>query len=287
MSPSDRESKSLLATQQWMLSAITAPSGLAEGLERARQLFGGEAADIVATPPGVSLESRLNIYARGYWLRLLACLRADYPALQRLLGDPLFEFFARAYLNQHPPQSYSLNDLGAGFPAFLRRSQRAAPQAARVGALRFACDLARLEHARAIASRSAGSERRHVDAPDPIRLMIDDDHMVEIPDTTRLLTTRFPVGAFRPWLIGESSDRSPASSTSFVVVARSNFRVTVVSLTNWQFYLLAHARHQPRPLQACLQAAARRTTLSAGELRASAAFWLPSAQTAGLVIVSQ
>ena len=92
------DSSDLASTQRWMIAAITAPGGLPEGLAQALKAYNQTIEDVIIAPPGISPHSRLDIYAQGYWLRLFACLKADYPSLQRLLGEPLFEFFARAYL---------------------------------------------------------------------------------------------------------------------------------------------------------------------------------------------
>lgn len=42
--------------------------------------------------------ARLDIYARGYVLRLLECLRAEFPILLALVGDQVFEMFASSYV---------------------------------------------------------------------------------------------------------------------------------------------------------------------------------------------
>jgi hypothetical protein len=82
----------------------------------------------------LSAVQRMNIYIDAYRLRLTAALRADYPTLCYALGDAAFEQHALAYINAHPPQSYSLDDYSAGFTgAFTGKD--------------FLHDLARLEQA--------------------------------------------------------------------------------------------------------------------------------------------
>lgn len=286
MPPPKDATAGLEPTLQWMMAAITSPGGLPQGLMRAGQINDWAINDVVAVPSGVAPHSRLDIYARGYWLRLLDCLSADYPTLQRLLGEPLFEFFARRYLDQHPSQSFSLYGLGDRFPAFLRRSQSAAARAEGGAALRFPLELARIEQAIAVAVRAQGPEGDAPVSMDPAHLLLADGISIELPATTRLLLTRFPRTAFQPWLNGGTTDAPPTPGIGFLAVKRQRFRVSCEALSDWQFYGLAAARQQRRSLLSCVECAARRTKRPVPELLAKLAFWLPTAQAAGLVRLS-
>lgn len=276
--PASTARPDLAATQQWMLTAITAPGGLPQGLVQAQQACGWQIDDVVMAPPGISPHARLDIYAQGYWLRLLACLKADYPALLRLLGEPLFEFFARAYLTQHPSQSFSLYDLGDGFARFLRRSQSAAQKAASDGTLSFPIDLARIEQALAASQRASGLEGEVCEAIDPLHLLLGGGMNIELPATTRLVLAHYPLSAFQPWLNGDTASEPPEKHTAYIAIKRQRYRVSCEALTDWQFYFLAAARHGKRPLLACAEAAARRTQRPTSELLAKLAFWLAAAQ---------
>lgn len=285
-SPSPAPSPDLASTQHWMLAAISAPGGLQEGLARAQQAHGWRIEEIVAAPPGISPHSRLDIYAQGYWLRLFACLKADYPALQRLLGEPLFEFFARAYLANHPSRSYSLYDLGSGFARFLRRSQSAAARAASQGQLRFPLELAQIEQACSASLRATGLEGRDYAGVDPAAVLLGGNLEIALPDTTRLIIATHPLSAFQPWLAGDTPNGIAESGTGFIAVARHRFHVAPHALADWQFYFLAAARRQPRPLLHCVRAAARRCHRPIPEILAQLSFWLPSAQAGSLLKLS-
>lgn len=286
-SPSPAASPGLAATQHWMLAAISAPGGLPEGLARAQQAHGWGIEDIVAAPPGISPHGRLDIYAQGYWLRLLACLQADYPALRRLLGEPLFEFFARAYLANHPSRSFSLYDLGNGFAHFLHRSQSAAAKAASHGQLRFPLELALIEQACSASLRASGLEGSDDGSVDPAALLLGGNMDIALPATTRLVIATHPLSAFQPWLDGDTPGGIPEDGTGYIVVARHRFHVSPHALTDWQFYCLAAARRQPRPLLHCVRAAARRCHRPIPEILALLAFWLPAAEAGGLLRLSQ
>ncbi|MGD2169258.1 MAG: DNA-binding domain-containing protein [Chlamydiota bacterium] len=65
--------------------------------------------------PGKYLTSaqRVAIYNEQYWLRLVSCLKNDFPLLVRLFGEKDFEHkIARRYLEKYPPSSWSLYILG-------------------------------------------------------------------------------------------------------------------------------------------------------------------------------
>lgn len=285
MSSLSTDEPGLESTQHWVMAAITAPGGLPQGLMRAREAMGWEIGDIVSAPAGVSPHSRLDIYAQGYWLRLFACLKADYPALQRLLGEPLFEFFARAYLDSHPSKSFSLYGLGDGFAQFLRRSQSTAAKSAAEGKLKFPLELARIEQAMSASLRAIGVESQAYEPADPMQLLLGNGVDIELPATTRLVLTSHSLAAFKPWLDDVATDDPPTAATGYIVVKRQRFRVTCDELTDWQFYFLAAARRGKCPLLACAEAAARRTHYTVSELLAKLAFWIPVAQASGLLKV--
>lgn len=72
---------------------------------------------------------RLAVYGHAYFARLLDCLREEYPVLKHALGDEAFDAFATGYLQEHPSRSYTLFELGAKFPDFLRDTRPAAETA--------------------------------------------------------------------------------------------------------------------------------------------------------------
>jgi hypothetical protein len=147
--------------QSWLMTVMTSAGGVEAGLNVAKERFGLDLEAIIAHGGGAAPATRLGIYASGYIMRLLECLRADFPTLRRLMGEPLFDFFAKSYIWAHPSTSPSLFDLGAGFPDFLARTQR--PGTADGGAdsaLRLPIDLARLERARTQGARRARRQTR-------------------------------------------------------------------------------------------------------------------------------
>jgi hypothetical protein len=85
---------------------------------------------------------RLEIYNRQYWFRVIDAVSEDYPALQALLGTRKFDAMILAYLRETPSNSFTLRDLGASLPTWLKIN----PQHAGTR-LKLALDVAALEWA--------------------------------------------------------------------------------------------------------------------------------------------
>src|SRR4051812_20927025 len=100
--------ETLATLQHWMKTVITERGSLKEKLQSAARRHNLGVEEIVSDRRGLSAEARLGIYTSGYVLRLLECMRADFPALRAFVGDAVFDAFAKAYLISWPPRSSSL-----------------------------------------------------------------------------------------------------------------------------------------------------------------------------------
>lgn len=80
----------------------------------------GTAPEFVTDVPTESAQARFQIYRDAYRLRLTEALAADFPALQRLLGEEVFAELAGRYAEAKPPWHYSIRWAGAGLAEFLR-----------------------------------------------------------------------------------------------------------------------------------------------------------------------
>ncbi len=111
--------KELHEKQAWLQEVITGRGNLKEKVEKAQQYYSRSIEDTIVSKRGVSAYQRVDIYAAGYVLRLVECLKNDYPYLLKFMGSSLFEVFAKAYLLTLPPNGWSLFNLGRRFPMFL------------------------------------------------------------------------------------------------------------------------------------------------------------------------
>lgn len=282
-------SASLHELQDWFLTVVTAAGGVGRGAALAAGRHGWRLDEVVAHMHGAAPETRMHIYADGYVLRLLDCLRADYPMLLKVMGDPLFTFFAKAYVWRHPSTSPSLYDLGAGFAAFLADSQ------SRLGeddGLLLPIELARLERARTEAGRARGLESGGLAwpaIPPSLALMLGQNMTLSGPPCLRLLDLALPLLPFVDSLGGDGKvPPAPEPQRSYVGVTRMHYRVRARALEAWQFHLLQALVEQDgrgTSLQQCVQHAAERAEQPADHLAVQMMLWLPTAAASGLLLV--
>ncbi len=62
---------------------------------------------------------QLDVYREQFWLRHVACLAEDFPALQAFVGDERFASIVAEYLEAHPPVHFMLRHLGDHLADFL------------------------------------------------------------------------------------------------------------------------------------------------------------------------
>jgi len=63
---------------------------------------------------------RLRVYRNGFLKACVDALRANYPSVERLVGEARFPALARPFVEAHPPRVASLVEYGSGFPQHLR-----------------------------------------------------------------------------------------------------------------------------------------------------------------------
>lgn len=277
--------QSLTLLQHWMKTVVTERGGLGEKLDAAAQLHQLRIEDVVAEKRDLSARERLAVYTSGYVLRLLECMREDFPVLRSFVGDSVFDAFAKAYLITRPPSSPSLYDLGADFPKFLEETKpvREGFDAETSAMLDLPPELARLERARAEVMRARGTED---DAPAAESLspfaIFGEELTLQATPCLRLLEMKFPLVDFlRRSDIGEHPD-PPAPQNSFVALGRSNYRVHVEQISHWQFAFLVACEH-PKSSYPAVQIAAIESGRDPGQALADLAMWLPIAFELGFL----
>jgi len=63
---------------------------------------------------------RLRVYRNGFLKACIDALRANYPSVERLIGETRFPALARPFVEAHPPRLASLVEYGADFPQHIR-----------------------------------------------------------------------------------------------------------------------------------------------------------------------
>ena len=273
--------QSLNLLEHWMKTVVTERGGLSEKLDAAARLHGLDAEDVVAERRGVSARERLAVYTTGYVLRLLECMRADFPVLRGFVGDSVFDAFAKAYVITMPPASHSLYDLGADFPQFLEETK---PKNWTLDVdtsvmLDLPPELARIERARAEVLRAHGTED---DPPmaEPISsfAIFGEELTLQATPCLRLLEMKFPLVDFlRRSDMGEQPE-APEPRATLVAISRANYRLHVEEISLWQFAFLK-ACERPTSSYQAVQVAALESGRDSGQALADVAVWLPTIST--------
>jgi Putative DNA-binding domain len=174
---------------------------------------------------------------------LLECLREEFPATARAVGDEAFDGLAFGYLQEHPSESYTLSDLAARFPHFLAESRP--PNENADGSPNWAdflIDLARLERTYSEVFDGPGVE----DLPER-----DLDDLLRIPTREwgnvrfvaapclRLESFRFAVQEFAS-AVRNKQDELPSAEPhpTWLAISRLHYRVRRWSLSEPQYRLL-------------------------------------------------
>jgi hypothetical protein len=213
-------------------------------------------------------------------------MRADFPALRGLVGEEVFDAFAKAYVISRPPDSPSLYDLSADFPCFLEETR---PKDSQLEAgldrmLELLPELARLERARAEVTRARGTEEDDPASYAPITPpeIFGGELTLQATPCLRLRELKFPLVEYL-----RSADRGerpepPAPRTSFAAIGRSNYHVCMEEAAPWQFAFLKACR-SPVPLYPTARAAALESGEEAAYVLAGLTVWLPAAFELGFL----
>ena len=87
----------------------------------------GSIAGQINGSPEMPVPVRLEVYSEAYSLRLIEALGANFPQLQRLLGEASFAEVARRYITQYPSMHFSVRWFGDHLTTALRRRFRGRP----------------------------------------------------------------------------------------------------------------------------------------------------------------
>jgi len=276
--------QSLGRLQLWMKTVVTERGSLADKLQTATHLHGLEIEEVVAEKRDLSARKRLGIYTSGYVARLLECMRADFPALRRFVGEPVFDAFAKAYIVTEPSHSPSLFDLGAGFPRFLDQTKPTNSEAqSEMGALLdLPAEIARLERARTEVMRARGVEEEPAPpAFSPFEIFTS-DLKVQATPCLRLLELKFSLADFFDGDTDQEQPPQPEQRRSVVAIGRFDYRIHVKEIEPWQFAFLK-ACDSPSSAHMAAGRAADESGTEPAVLLAQLVLWLPVAMQFGFL----
>ncbi len=204
--------------QGWMQKALIFP----------RETSAEETGQIVEASPRLTGPQRLAIYQRSYYLRILKCMREQFPALCHALGEELFTDFAREYLQACPSESYTLYDLSRRFAAYLdeTRPDREALEVDRESWVDFMVDLARYERQVFVMFDAPGHEGQQ-------RLADEDvpDSRLRLQPCFALGDYRFPVAWYYHQVRKGNDPPFPPQERSLVALVRKDYLTHTLPLT--------------------------------------------------------
>jgi len=233
--------------QRWFQAVIMHPDGVVPGVlgpdaRQHMQLSPGELERVVTRSKSLTATERVAIYGRSYHARLTECLEAEFRVLRQALGEDLFHMFARAYLSNCPSQSYTLADLGKGFPGYLHDT-RPAERPEEEAWPDFIIDLARYERAFSEAYDGPGVEGCPMLTAEGLRtlLLTSRDRQVRLAPAVslRLLTFRFPIHHYFHAARRGQEPELPAPAETFLAMNRRDYVVTTIELSAMQHALLS------------------------------------------------
>jgi hypothetical protein len=268
--------------QKWLTSIIVRPGAINDKILLADQHYGLNHTEVIRQAANLSSGQKIGIYARGYVLRLMECMDAEYPAVQHLLGKPLFETFVRAYLVQTPPTSPNLYDLGRNFPRFLKASQ---PKNADGTNSMFdlPVEVAVFERALAEVSRCKGLEDYSLQSEtDDTVLYLFDTNTVRVSPCLTLLQFQFPVTDFVRSVQKGTDAPTPVLSKSFTAISRKDYIIHMHDLEIWQWQFLKALQHTANYMDA-ISIAANACEIANSTLIADLMLWIPVAIKLGYI----
>ena len=222
----------LLELQRRMAEAVMTPLTRTENMQRKTRdgrSMKAEAAAFIKPNDRLSSFERLEIYNRQYWFRIISAFAEDFPGLAAVVGDPAFERLTRAYLSDHPSQSFTLRNLGSQLESWLAAHPEFAGKR-----LDLALDVVRLEWAYIEAFDNA--EERALTLADLGQL--DGESQLSLQPHVRLLHLQHPVDDFVIDVHRRQASQSVASNA--VTEVRHARSRRLPALKRKEIYLSVH-----------------------------------------------
>ena len=234
----------LAAAQRRMHDALVSPGA---DPEAAQALFAGGGR--------LGAAAGLAIYQRGYFLRIAACMREQFPALCYALGRALFDDFVADYIRDCPPERHTLYDLGRRFAGWMQanRPDGEAPEPW----ADFMIDLARFEYSVFALFDAEGRPLATADKPDAL---------LRLQPAFALGGYGFPVAQYYHAVRRGEAPLLPEPAPSYVALVRTDYIIRTVPLSPTHHAFLA-AMQAGQGVEAALEEVAKQLELDAETLR--------------------
>lgn len=275
----------LKTLQEWMQTLLTNRGNFQQKLFLTEAQFQLNAHKVIAQRQGLDAHARLRVYATGYVLRLLECLRADYPLLQAFMTDSVFNTFGQAYIEYHPSSSFTLFDLGANFPAFLAATRPQNIPENQAAAFDFPYALALYERACLDVLRAKGLEGQlyQKNFSTFSNFLFEHERNIQAASCLVCLELDYPVLSVVQALKNNEIPEVPNFQKNYLALTRIQYRLKVMELTDWQYHFLMACKTTTTVMEA-LNYCHQKTRISVSELLAELMFFIPMAYDSALLM---
>ena len=218
------EQFSLKKVQSWMKDSLMFP----------REVQLEELQENIYDSKNLTALERFGIYQRSYYLRLLKCMREQFPALCHALGEDLFNDFAREYLQTYPSKSYTLYELGTRFPKYLeqtRPDQNESDENKEVW-VDFMIDLANFELSLFLMFDAPGDEGK------PLATTNNKDDEIQLQSCFKLAAYNFDVARYYHQVKLNKNPDYPNPQRLLVALVRHKYRTQPIPLKDTHYVLL-------------------------------------------------
>jgi len=218
----DKETLSITDIQNWMQAMLIQHMPVSH--------LDTHTNDVIRDSKRLSATQHLSIYRHSYIARLRACMQSQFKCLAYALGEPLFQDFADQYLDSHPSASYTLNELGKNFAAFLEKT-RPQGEEEEDNWPQFIIELAAFEYA---LSEAFDVLETNADIPDTNT----PDHLLTLAPRLLLFEHQFPICNFYLDFNAALLPELPFQQQSYCGISRQNYKLGLFSIGPDQYHFL-------------------------------------------------
>lgn len=179
----------------------------------------GAVADWIAAAHGLDASARIAIYRNNIFGNYRNTLRAVYPVILGLVGEPFFNRAADTYVSRYPSRSGDLNDFGGELGDFLAQWPPSAQ-------LVYLADVAKLEWAMESAFHAADAAPLDLQALAIVPPEVFSTLRFDLHPASRIVWSPYPI--LRIWQVnqpgfdGDQSVQLDAGGDSLLVIRRGS-----------------------------------------------------------------
>ncbi len=273
--------------QNWMKTVLIERGSLQEKLETAEGQSGFQIEQLVKSRGRISAHRRLDIYAAGYVMRLVECLKTEFSVLCAYMGEEFFVTFAKAYVVTVPSKNWSLYYLGEQFSDFLKNTQpdnQSDPD--QIAFIALPAQIALFERAYAEVLLAPGLENNAISEIGYNLTFLQSQVILQTPPCLQLLQLDYPILELIDSVKKSKDYTIPQLKKSLLAITRVDYRVTITELDDWQMSFLS-ACTNPVSAHGAVSKITENSDFEASDLLAKLLIWLPVAEEKGLIVCNR